>query len=232
MKNFLTLLLSVFLASASFCQENPLWMRYSAISPDGQTILFSYKGDIWSVPSAGGTAVPLTLTESYEYAPVWSHDGKMIAFASDRNGNFDVFVMPASGGEAKRLTYSSNKEVPCCFTANNKDVMFSAYRQDLASNAQFPLGGLFSEVYTVPVAGGKVSMLLPTPALAFLAGTGSFAAGIMVSRRARKRRASTGVAPPEEMAMASGARSTMEGMMKLEAIRTVFGPGTAAGLAH
>ncbi len=84
----------------------------------------------------------------------------MIAFASDRNGNFDVFVMPSSGGEAKRLTFSSNKEIPCCFTANNKDVMFSAYRQDLATNAQFPLGGLFSELYTVPVAGGKVSMLL------------------------------------------------------------------------
>jgi len=165
MKKLLTLLLSVFLASAALCQENPLWMRYPAISPDGQTILFSYKGDIWSVPSSGGTAVPLTITESYEFAPVWSHDGKMIAFASDRNGNFDVFVMPATGGEAKRLTFSSNKEIPCCFTANNKDVMFSAYRQDLASNAQFPLGGLFSELYTVPVAGGKVSMLLPTPAL-------------------------------------------------------------------
>ncbi len=152
------------LASIAIGQDNPLWMRYTAISPDGQTILFCYKGDIWSVPSAGGTAVPLTLTDSYEYSPVWSHDGKTIAFASDRNGNFDIFIMPASGGEAKRLTWNSNKEVPSSFTANDKDVIFSAYRQDISTNAQFPIS-LMSELYTVPVAGGKVSQLLPTPAL-------------------------------------------------------------------
>jgi Tol biopolymer transport system component/C-terminal processing protease CtpA/Prc len=161
------LLLSCLLACSffSFAQENPLWLRYTAISPDGSTILFCYKGDIWSVPSAGGTAVPLTLTDSYEYCPVWSHDGKSIAFASDRNGNFDVFIMPSKGGEAKRLTFNSSKEIPSAFTANNKDVIFSAYRQDVATNSQFPLGGLFSELYTVPAEGGKVTQILPTPAI-------------------------------------------------------------------
>jgi tricorn protease len=164
MKRFLSCLLLFFVTFTAFSQENPLWLRYTAISPDGQTILFCYKGDIWSVPATGGTAIPVTLTESYEYAPVWSHDGKNIAFASDRNGNFDVFVMAASGGEARRLTFSSNREIPCNFTANNKDVIFSAYRQDVVTNAQFPIS-LMSELYTVPVSGGKVSMLLSTPAL-------------------------------------------------------------------
>jgi tricorn protease len=70
MKKLVPFLLMIFLAISATCQENPLWMRYSAISPDGKTILFCYKGDIWSVPSAGGTAVPATLTESYEYFPV------------------------------------------------------------------------------------------------------------------------------------------------------------------
>ncbi|MCX6280362.1 MAG: S41 family peptidase [Bacteroidetes bacterium] len=164
MKKLLGFIMFFGFASMAVGQENPLWMRYTAISPDGQTILFCYKGDIWSVSSSGGNATPLTLTDSYEYSPVWSHDGKTIAFASDRNGNFDIFVMPASGGEARRLTFISNKEVPSSFTANDKDVIFSAYRQDLATNAQFPIS-LMSELYTVPVAGGKVSQLLPTPAL-------------------------------------------------------------------
>jgi len=164
MRKCLAFILFLFLAIPMFCQENPLWMRYTAISPDGQTILFCYKGDIWSVPAIGGIAVPVTLTESYEYAPVWSHDGKSIAFASDRNGNFDVFVMAASGGEARRLSFNSNREIPWSFTANNKDVIFSAYRQDVVTNAQFPIS-LMSELYTVPVAGGQVSLLLPTPAL-------------------------------------------------------------------
>jgi len=165
MKKLLVFTLFILFAAAAIAQENPLWLRYPAISPDGQTILFCYKGDIWSVPTAGGTAVPLTLTESYEYAPVWSHDGKTIAFASDRNGNFDVFVMPAAGGEAKRLTFFSGKEIPTAFTANNQDVIFSAYRQDVATDARFPIP-LLSQLYTVPVTGGKVTLLLATPALA------------------------------------------------------------------
>ncbi|MEI7981984.1 MAG: peptidase S41, partial [Bacteroidota bacterium] len=151
MRKLLSLFLILIAAVTLFAQENPLWMRYTSISPDGMTILFCYKGDLWSVPSTGGKAVPLTLTESYEYAPVWSHDGKTIAFASDRNGNFDVFVMAANGGEAKRLTFHSAREIPSNFTANNKDVIFSAYRQDLSAQAQFPVS-MMGELYTVPVA--------------------------------------------------------------------------------
>lgn len=165
MRIAIALAFAVFLlAGLSSAQEAALWLRYPAISPDGNTILFEYKGDIWSVPSAGGTAVPLTLSESYEFAPVWSHDGRSIAFASDRYGNFDVFVMAGGGGEARRLTYHSTREVPSSFTADDKAVLFSAARQDLYSNAQFPIG-LMTELYSVPVSGGKVSMILTTPAL-------------------------------------------------------------------
>ena len=156
----------VLLASlaAVTAEDSPLWLRYPAISPDGRTLLFEYKGDVWSVPSSGGTAVPLTLSESYEFAPVWSHDGKSVAFASDRHGNFDVFVMPAAGGEAKRLTYHSTREVPSSFTADDKSVLFSAARQDLATHVQFPTAGM-SELYSVPTNGGRVSLVLTTPAL-------------------------------------------------------------------
>ncbi len=157
-------LLALLLAYAAAGQDRPLWLRYPAISPDGQTILFSFKGDIYSVPASGGTAVPMTLSESYEFSPVWSHDGKSVAFASDRYGNFDVFVMPSAGGEARRLTFHSNGEIPSSFTADDRAVLFSAYRQDPAANDQFPVS-LMSELYSVPVAGGRVSQVLPVPAL-------------------------------------------------------------------
>jgi len=104
------------MSTALFAQDNPLWMRYPAISPDGKTIVFSYKGDLFKVAASGGEAVPLTLGESHEYMPVWSPDGKQIAFASDRFGNFDIYVMPAEGGEAKRLTFYSGGEYPSSFT--------------------------------------------------------------------------------------------------------------------
>ncbi|HEX2639309.1 MAG TPA: hypothetical protein VHL50_02005, partial [Pyrinomonadaceae bacterium] len=165
MKLVICLALVVFsYVGAAMAQDGPLWLRYPAISPDGQTLLFEYKGDIWSVPAAGGSATPLTLSESYEFAPVWSHDGKSIAFASDRYGNFDVFVMPSTGGESKRLTYHSTREIPSTFTADDKAVLFNAARQDSSTNAQFPIG-LMSELYSVPVMGGRISQVLTTPAL-------------------------------------------------------------------
>ena len=163
MKLVICLALVVFSFAAVTAQDNPQWLRYPAISPDGQTLLFEYKGDIWSVPAAGGAAVPLTLSETYEFAPVWSHDGKSIAFASDRYGNFDVFVMPASGGEAKRLTFHSTREVPSSFTADDRAILFSGARQDLVSHVQFPTGGM-TELYSVPADGGRVSQILTTPA--------------------------------------------------------------------
>jgi Tol biopolymer transport system component/C-terminal processing protease CtpA/Prc len=164
-KLYLVLLTFSFITTtALFAQNHPRWLRYPAISPDGQTILFNFQGDIYKVPAAGGDAVPLTLSEHHEYAAVWSHDGKQIAFASNRYGNFDVFVMPAKGGEAKRLSYHSNNEKPSDFTPDNRKFIFTALRQDLHTNAQFPTGSI-AELYQVPAAGGRVEQLLTFPAL-------------------------------------------------------------------
>jgi Tol biopolymer transport system component/C-terminal processing protease CtpA/Prc len=142
----------------------PLWLRYPSISPDGRTVLFCFKGDIYKVSSEGGAAIPLTISESVEFSPVWSHDGQYIAFASNRYGNFDVFVMPAAGGEAKRLTWFSGWDIPTTFSPDDKEIIFVSNRQDLVTNVQFPDGGL-TQLYSVPVNGGKASMFLPVPAI-------------------------------------------------------------------
>lgn len=157
----LSILLSAF-SFFSFAQA-PSWLRYPSLSPDGKTIVFTYKGDLYKVATAGGTAIPLTMHEAHDFMPVWSKDGKSIAFASDRYGNFDVFVIPAEGGEAKRLTYHSAAEYPYSFTNDNKNVIFGAARMDLASNRQFP-AAYMTELYSVPVNGGRVTQVFTTPA--------------------------------------------------------------------
>ncbi|MBR6284541.1 MAG: PD40 domain-containing protein [Muribaculaceae bacterium] len=141
----------------------PLWMRYAAISPDGQEIVFAYKGDLYKVASTGGQAVQLTTQASYERNPVWSPDGRQLAFASDRRGNFDVYVMPAAGGAPTRLTSNSAGELPWAFSPDGSEVYFSASIQDPASSVLFPSGRM-TELYKVPVAGGRTVQVLGTPA--------------------------------------------------------------------
>jgi Tol biopolymer transport system component/C-terminal processing protease CtpA/Prc len=158
----LLFILLAFLSVPVFAQE-PLWMRYPSLSPDGKTIAFSYKGDLYTVPSAGGRATLLTLHEAHDFMPVWSRDGKSIAFASSRYGNFDVFLIAATGGTAQRLTYHSAHEYPYSFSADNRQILFGSARIDLPSNRQYPVGYL-PELYSVPVLGGRVQQLLTTPA--------------------------------------------------------------------
>ena len=141
----------------------PLWLRDVQVSPDGSQILFCYKGDIYKVSADGGTAVQLTTQDSYECSPVWSADGKQIAFASDRHGNLDIYVMQAEGGSATRLTYNSVAEVPQAFTPDGKWVLFGAVIQDPAQSVMFPSNSL-PELYKVPVKGGRTLQVLGTPA--------------------------------------------------------------------
>jgi tricorn protease len=126
--------------------------RHPAPSPDGSQVAFSWQGDLWLVSASGGEARRLTAHPATERYPVWSRDGSMLAFASDRHGSLDVFVMRTDGAEApRRLTFASVTDTPCDFTPDGSSVLFSSRRAEGVSRTP--------QLFTVPVQGGTPSLV-------------------------------------------------------------------------
>ncbi|MEA2552046.1 MAG: tricorn protease [Fimbriimonadaceae bacterium] len=132
----------------------PLLMRQPTVNESA--IVFSFAGDLWSVPRDGGEAERLTTGAGRKSSPHFSPDGKWIAFTGNYDGNTNVFVMPAEGGVPKRLTYEPDAEGVMGWTNDGKKVVFAS---SYLSNTDL------IRMFTVPVGGG-----LPT-ALPFPSGT-------------------------------------------------------------
>ncbi|MEW6323650.1 MAG: amidohydrolase, partial [Acidobacteriota bacterium] len=74
------------------------------VSPDGQTLVFDILGDIYTLPIAGGEATRIVGGISFESQPVYSPDGKTIAFLSDRTGVENVWIANADGSNPRAVS--------------------------------------------------------------------------------------------------------------------------------
>ena len=110
-------------------------------------IAFSYLGDIWTANEDGSGVHRITDNIAREVYPRFSPDGKWIAFASNRYGNYDVFVVPAAGGTPKRLTFHTGNDEVVGWTRDSQQVVFRAARGDGA----FPTVAV---LYQIAATGG------------------------------------------------------------------------------
>ncbi len=156
MKRFL-LTLSTFIFGVSMLAagNSPLWLRKNAISPDGEQIAFTYKGNIYIVDADGGQAMQITSNPAYDTDPMWTPDGKQIVFASYREKSKDIYKVSAAGGAPVRLTSHPGNETPMTILEDG-NIIFSAKIQQDAMYGDFPGG---SQVYMIGPDGGRPEMV-------------------------------------------------------------------------
>ncbi|HEV8498466.1 MAG TPA: PDZ domain-containing protein, partial [Gemmatimonadaceae bacterium] len=117
-------------------------------------VAFIYAGDLWTSRIDGSDVRRLTTADGDEQNPVFSPDGKMIAFSANYDGNIDVYVIPSSGGTPKRLTYHPDADIVQGFTPDGKSVLFTSGRSSYTNR--------YTQLYTVSIEGGPETKL-PIP---------------------------------------------------------------------
>ena len=147
-----TLLSIAFLLGGSMqlkAQVQPTFLSNPTLSPDAQTIVFSFEGDLWKVPAAGGPALRLTAMEGNEVMPRISPDGQWLAFSSNQNGNMDVYIMPMAGGNIKQITFHEATDEVDSWSWDSKQVYFTSGRENRLSS------------YKVSKDGGTAERIFP-----------------------------------------------------------------------
>src|SRR5690349_20050725 len=152
-------------------ETGPLLMQKPALSKT--QVVFSYAGELWSVPREGSDARRLTTGAGVETNPKFSPDGEWIAFTGEYDGNTDIFVMPAAGGVPKRLTWHPAADTVLGWTRDGKKTLITAPRTAYSRFAKLfavsPEGGL-EEKLPLPMGfdgcyspDGKQIAYLPVP---------------------------------------------------------------------
>jgi tricorn protease len=119
-------------------------LRQPAVSADH--VAFVYAGDLWLADRDGANPRRLTTSPADESSPVFSPDGRQIAFAASYENNTSVYVIPVDGGQPQRLTWHPGSDIPTGWSADGSAVAFATRRETDH--------GRSSQLYHVPAEGG------------------------------------------------------------------------------
>ena len=116
-----------------------------ALSPDRKEIAFVSGGDIWTVPASGGTASLLVSHPANEARPMYSPDGRQLAFISSRTGNGDIYLLTLATGDLKRLTFDDGLDQLDGWSRDGQWIYFTSASKDI---------GNLNDIFRVSVSGG------------------------------------------------------------------------------
>lgn len=143
MKKFILFLITfLFLHLYPEAQQTKLYFAsYPTLTPDGQTMIYSYNGNLWRASADGGFATQITSMQGNSIRARVSPDGKWIAFSNSQFGNNDVYLMPFNGGEIKRLTFHSSDDQMESWSWDNQHIYFTSNRYDRGSTYKVNING-------------------------------------------------------------------------------------------
>lgn len=116
-----------------------------ALSPDASEIAFASGGDVWTVPAGGGQAQLLVSHPATESRPMYSPDGRRLAFVSTRTGEGDIYVLSFASGELRRITFDDGRDQLDGWSRDGRWLYFSSTSRDI--------GGM-NDVFRVSAEGG------------------------------------------------------------------------------
>ena len=132
MRSFLVALVLCICVSGIPAQVAKASLATPAISPDGKEIAFVSGGDIWTVAAAGGEARLLISDPAEESRPLYSHDGKRLAFQSTRTGANDIYVLTLDSGIVQRITYTDAPVTLDAWSQDGEWLYFTSSANDVA----------------------------------------------------------------------------------------------------
>ncbi|TDQ09843.1 S41 family peptidase [Pedobacter metabolipauper] len=128
-------------STVTFAQNETYFAAYPALTPDGQTVVFSFEGDLWKVPAKGGEANRITAMPGDEINPKVSPDGKWLAFSSNQFGNYDVYILPLAGGTVRQLTFNDAADEVDNWSWDSKTIYFTSGRYNMYSAYKVGVNG-------------------------------------------------------------------------------------------
>ena len=140
-KKELFLALFCFILGINAQSQESFFTLQPTLTPNGETIIFSYQGDLWRVATNGGDAFRITAMDGNETSPSVSPDGKWLAFSSNQYGNNDVYVMPISGGNIKQLTFHDSGDSVSSWGWDSSKIYFVSGRFNALTTYSVDLKG-------------------------------------------------------------------------------------------
>ena len=132
---------SILFSVQLFSQSNTYFLSNPCLTPDGQTVIFAFEGDLWKANVSDGNATRLTAMQGYETSPRVSPDGKWIAFTGRQYGNGDIFIMAVNGGDVKQITYHSSNDEVSSWSWDSKSIYFNSNRMGQVAGFKVSIEG-------------------------------------------------------------------------------------------